>query len=224
MDAAPVPRWADDELVPISALEHWSYCPRQCGLIHLEQTYDENLFTLRGKRVHERADLPGEATARGTRLARAVPLWSARLGLTGRADAVEFRRGAAPAPIEYKAGPKRDARHEALQLCAQALCLEEMLGVAVPAGAIWHHASRQRQEVIFDAGLRDRVAAATAAVRVMLAGAWLPPAVDDRRCRRCSLFDACLPGLLAHPAKVRGWMGELFRPGTADGAGEEGVG
>ena len=218
MDAVPVPRWADHDLVPISALEHWSYCPRQCGLIHLEQTYDENLFTLRGRRVHERADDPGAAAA-GVRVVRALPLWSAHLGLTGRADAVEFR-GAVPMPVEYKSGPKRDARHEALQLCAQAICLEEMLGAPVPAGAIWHHASRQRQEVAFDAALRARVAEATHAVRAMLADGRLPPAVDDRRCRHCSLADACLPGVMAHPARVRGWLGELFRPGATDGAGD----
>jgi CRISPR-associated exonuclease Cas4 len=206
------PTWAEADLIPISALEHWSYCPRQCGLIHLEQTYDENLFTLRGNRVHQRADDPGEASAHGVRAARAVPLWSDRLGLTGRADVVEFP-GDVPFPVEYKAGVRRTWRHEALQLCAQAVCLEEMLGVAVPAGAVWYHASRERREVVFDEPLRAAVAEATAAIRAMLAGGRLPPAVDDKRCPACSLRDACLPGILASPARLRGAVAELFRPG-----------
>ena len=119
--------------------------------------------------------------------------------------------GATPYPVEYKAGAKRTWGHEALQLCAQALCLEEMLGVAVPAGAIWYHASRQRREVDFDAELRGLVPEAVAAVRAMLAGGRLPPAPNDHRCAKCSLFDACLPGLAANPARVRGFQGELFR-------------
>lgn len=205
------PTWADADLVPISALEHWSYCPRQCGLIHLEQTYDENLFTLRGNRVHRAADDPDEAAPRGVRTARAVPLWSDRLGLAGRADIVEFRDGA-PYPVEYKAGAKRAWRHEALQLCAQAVCLEEMLGVAVPAGAVWYHASRERREVAFDDLLRRTVAEATAEVRAMLASDRLPPAVNDKRCPACSLRDACLPGIVGSPARLRGVMAELFRP------------
>jgi CRISPR-associated exonuclease Cas4 len=206
-------QWADDDLVPISALEHWSYCPRQCGLIHLEQTYDENLYTLRGNRVHRAADESGDVIERGVRTARALPLWSDRLGLTGRADLVEFH-GDTPYPVEYKAGDRRGARHAALQLCAQALCLEEMFGHPVPAGALWQHANRQRLEVAFDDAQRAAVAQATAAVRAMLAGQQLPPAVNDARCRHCSLADACLPDLSAHPARLRGLLGELFHPST----------
>jgi len=205
--------WADDDLIPISALEHWSYCPRQCGLIHLEQTYDENLYTLRGNRVHRAADESGDVIERGVRTTRALPLWSDRLGLTGRADLVEFH-GETPYPVEYKAGDRRGARHAALQLCAQALCLEEMFGHPVPAGALWQHASRQRHEVTFDDAQRAAVALATAAVRAMLAGQQLPPAVNDARCRHCSLADACLPDLSAHPARLRGLLGELFHPST----------
>jgi len=205
--------WSDDELVPISALEHWSYCPRQCALIHLEQTYDENLYTLRGNRAHRQADEAGVETARGVRVARAVPLWSTALGLVGRADVVEFlgEAGTTPHPVEYKAGKRRSWGHEELQLCAQAICLEEMLGVAVPAGAIWYHGSRQRREVAFDDQLRQLVAEATMAVREMLAGTRLPEAPNDRRCPRCSLFDACLPGLTANPARIRGFQSALFR-------------
>lgn len=211
--------WRDDDLVLISAIEHWSYCPRQCALIHLEQTYDENLYTLRGNRAHRAADEAGVGTERGVRVARAVPLWSRRLGLTGRADVVEWH-GAVPYPVEYKAGSRRAWGHEALQLCAQALCLEEMLGVDVPAGAVWYHASKLRREVAFDPPLRTAVGEATAAVRAMLAGSRLPPAPNDRRCPKCSLFDACLPALAASPARVRGLHAALFRLDDGGVSGE----
>jgi len=206
----PAPAWTEDDLVLISALEHWSYCPRQCALIHLEQTYDENLYTLRGNRAHRQAHETGAATEGGVRLARGVPLWSDRLGLVGKADVVEFH-GDTPFPVEYKAGGRRAWGHEALQLAAQALCLEEMLDTPVPAGAIWYHGSRQRRDVPIDAPLRALVPEATAAVRAMLAGSRLPPAPNDARCPKCSLFDACLPDLAANPARIRGHQGALFR-------------
>lgn len=211
MSAEPRSHWRDDELVMISALEHWSYCPRQCGLIHLESTYDENLFTLRGQRLHKNVDQAGDVEEDGIRRIRALPLFSAVVGLTGRADLVEFHDDI-PFPVEYKSGPRRPHAHEALQLCAQALCLEEMFGIPVPAGAIWFHGSRKRIDVIFDTELRQQVPEATAAVRRMLAGNRLPPAVNDARCPNCSLFDACLPGVVGEHARLRGFFGELFHP------------
>lgn len=205
--------WRDDELVLISALEHWSYCPRQCALIHLEQTYDENLFTLRGARVHLAAHEEHVAVEDGVRIARGMPLWSDRLGLIGKSDIVEWHGGASrprPYPVEYKSGKRREWGHDALQLCAQALCLEEALGVPVPAGAIYHHASRRRREIVFTDQDREAVAEATVAVRAMLAGERLPAAPDDARCPNCSLFDACVPGIVANPARIRGFHAELF--------------
>jgi CRISPR-associated exonuclease Cas4 len=204
-------RWRDEELVTISALEHWSYCPRQCGLIHLEAKFDENLFTLRGRRVHQMVDEQSDLMEDGVRRLRALPLLCDWLGLTGKADLVEFA-GETPYPVEYKAGPRRDHRHEALQLCAQAICLEEMFDCRVPMGAIYAHGSRRRVEVAFDDTLRARVAEAVAAVRAMLAGETLPIAVNDARCPNCSLFDACLPSVVGQPARLRGFIGELFHP------------
>lgn len=215
MLADPLRPWSDDDLVPISALEHWSYCPRQCALIHLEQTYDENIYTLRGNRAHRAADEASNEQRRGVRVVRAMPLWSARLGLTGRADIVEFN-GETPYPVEYKSGSARKWAHEAIQVCAQAICLEEMLGVAVPAGAIWYHASKQRREIEFSADLREAVAETTEAVRAMMMGQRLPDAPNDQRCPKCSLFEACLPSLAARPARLRGFMAELFHPAPDD--------
>ncbi|MFQ5597405.1 MAG: CRISPR-associated protein Cas4 [Nitrospiria bacterium] len=180
----------------ISALEHYSYCPRQCALIHVEQTFDENLYTLRGQAVHSRVDEVRTEYQEGVRVERALPLWSERLGLIGKADVVEFH-GATPYPVEYKHGPRRKRKHDDLQLCAQAMCLEEMTGQAVPKGAIFHHSSRRRREVKFDAELRDLVAATVQAVRDMLASRAVPPPVNDQRCRHCSLLESCMPAAVA---------------------------
>jgi CRISPR-associated exonuclease Cas4 len=196
--------------VPISALEHYSYCPRQCALIHVEQTFEENLFTVRGSIAHERVDTSGDRIARGVRFARSVTLWSDRIGLRGKADLVEFRREG-PYPVEYKVGRRR-GRHPDLQLCAQALCLEEMLGVRVEKGAVFYHALRKRHEVTFDAGLRQATLTAVAAIREMLRTQAVPPAPNDARCPNCSLFNACLPGVVGERARLRGLQGALFRP------------
>lgn len=196
--------------VPISAIEHFSYCPRQCALIHVEQTYDENVYTIRGSLAHERVE-SGEATMEdGIRVVRDIPLWSERLGLRGKADAVEFRP-TAPYPVEYKVG-RPHGIHPDLQLCAQALCLEEMLSVAVPRGAIYHHATRSRREVEFTADLRGRVVEAVEQIRGILIRQIVPAAPNDRRCPSCSLVASCMPGVVAEPDRIRGLQGALFQP------------
>ena len=195
--------------IAISALQHWSYCPRQCGLIHLEQTYSENLYTVRGRHAHEHADKPGNEARRGARIERALPLWSRRLGLTGKADTVEFA-GGVPYPVEYKVGRPKAGGHDEVQLAAQALCLEEMLGVPVPSGALYYHAIRQRREVPIDAPLRRRVEEAVAAIRAMLDSGTLPPAPNDSRCPKCSLIDSCLPGVVGGGAVNGRYRARLF--------------
>jgi len=127
--------------IMISALEHYSYCPRQCALIHVEQVWGENLYTMRGRDVHENVDVESSHEVAGIRYERALPLWSKRLNLVGKADLVEFH-GETPYPVEYKSGTHRAGHHEALQLCAQAICLEEMFGVPVEKGALFWHGSR----------------------------------------------------------------------------------
>jgi CRISPR-associated exonuclease Cas4 len=198
------------EPVLISALEHYSYCPRQCALIHLEQTFDENIYTVKGHMLHERVDEEASELRGDVRIERAVPLWSRRLGLVGRADVVEFH-GQQPFPVEYKVGPRRKWGHDDLQLCAQALCLEEMTGQAVLCGAVYHHGSRRRREVVFDNELRQRVVEAVADIRQMLATGILPPAVNDARCKHCSLIDSCLPSVIGEAGRVRALQASLFR-------------
>lgn len=189
--------WAEDELVMISALEHFSYCPRQCALIHVEQVFDENLYTLRGRRIHERADSSEASYEEGVRAVRSLPLFSERLGLVGKADVVEFGANGTPYPVEYKSGPRKEETHDDIQLCAQALCLEEMLGREVPRGAVFHKSSQRRREAVFDEALRRTTEETVALVRETLSCETLPPPVADARCPKCSLFDACMPFTLA---------------------------
>ena len=198
-----------DDPVMISALEHWSYCPRQCALIHLDQTFDENLYTLRGRAVHERVDEPETEQQEGIRIERALPLWSKRLGLIGKADVVEFH-GETPYPVEYKHGPRREHAHDDLQLCAQAMCLEEMTGKSVSRGAIYHHSSRRRREVIFDENLRNGVEESVTAIREMLSARVLPPPVNDNRCDHCSLRESCMPSVIGEQDRVKTVVAELF--------------
>lgn len=182
-----------DDYVLISALQHYAYCPRQCALIHVEQTFEENLYTLRGQRVHERVNVPEYELIEGVRVERALPLWSHQIGLTGVADVVEFTADGTPYPVEYKSGPRKPREADELQLCAQAMCLEEMLQRSVPCGAIFHYASKRRREVHFDEVLRSLVVETTSAVRSLLQAGEVPAPVADDRCPNCSLIEACLP-------------------------------
>jgi CRISPR-associated exonuclease Cas4 len=195
------------EPIPISALEHFSYCPRQCALIHVEQVFEDNVFTERGHIAHRRVDQPG-LTDGSIRFA--VTLWSDRLGLIGRADAVEFR-GDDVVPVEHKVGEKRNWVHERYQLCAQALCLEEMLGCRVREGAIFYRASQRRMRVPITPALRQETEALIADVRLTLTRAALPPPVADARCTHCSLKMICLPEPLIGRRRVAQLRAQAFR-------------
>ena len=184
----------------VSMIEHYSYCPRQCALIHIESVFDENLYTVRGHLVHERVDEPSSEMVDGVRIERALPIWCRRLGLTGRADVVEFHQGV-PYPVEHKSGRKQKRIHEELQLCAQALCLEEMFGSPVPAGAVYYYASRKRREIPITEFHRSRTEEIIAEIRGMLVSQAVPPAQFDKRCPNCSLIDSCLPEIIEPPRK-----------------------
>lgn len=181
-----------DDPLPISALQHYRYCPRQCALIHIEGSYDENLYTLRGNRVHERVHVGGSDAEAGVRLERALPLVSEALGLAGQADVVEFREGL-PYPVEYKAGARKPRDADDVQLCAQGMCLEEMFGVTIPEGSLYYDRSRRRRVVAFTEELRETVRETVRAVRALYMRDTLPEPAADERCRACSLLDACLP-------------------------------
>ncbi len=195
----------DLEPIALSALQHYAYCPRQCALIHVEQVWSENVYTERGARLHTRADEPEWEMLEGVRVERALPLYSDALRLVGRADIVEFLPDGTPYPVEYKSGKKKrtsDATTAELtrlcddiQLCAQALCFEEMMRASIPRGAVYHAGSKRRREIMFTPALRARTLKVIDDVRAMLEARVTPAPVNDARCTHCSLIEACMPDL-----------------------------
>ncbi len=185
----------EDELVPISALQHMLYCDRQCALIHIEQQWAENLFTAEGHVLHERADKGGEEGRRGVRIARSVAIRSRRLGVSGIADVVEIREhDGTPYPVEYKRGRPKSHRADEVQLCAQAMCLEEMLTRPVQEGALFYGRNRRRQIVSFDHELRTLTEQVASDTRRLIAAGQTPvPVYEPRKCRACSLEGICQP-------------------------------
>ncbi len=179
------------EHIPISALQHWRICPRQCALIHLAGVWTENRLTAEGRALHDRVHRQEDESRAGVRRVTGLTLVSDTLGLIGQADVVEFREGAPPFPVEYKRGRPKNDGSDALQLCAQALCLEEMLGTAIPAGALFYGTIRRRKEISFDAGLRQQVTDTAAAIRAMLESETLPPVRECPHCTGCSLREYC---------------------------------
>jgi len=185
-----------DDSVLVSAISHYSYCPRRCALIHVENVFEENVYTLRGSIAHERVDQSIDTTEAGVTVERALPIWSERYDLQGKADAVEFHPDGTIYPVEYKIGGRKPSEHDDLQLCAQAICLEEMLDRPVLHGAVYSGSSRHRREVAFDDGLRAQTLEVVEAIREMQRGELLPEPVNDSRCPNCSLVHVCMPSVL----------------------------
>ncbi|HPQ94901.1 MAG: CRISPR-associated protein Cas4 [Thiothrix sp.] len=209
-----------EDLTPVllSALQHYSYCPRQCALIHQEQTFEDNVHTVRGHLAHERVDSGASAMEYGVQVERSLPLYSRRYGLTGRADVVEFLVDGTPYPIEYKQGKRQKKVHDEVQLVGQALCLEEMTGKTVPEGAIFHHKSRRRRVVAITPELREYAIRLIGDVRAMLGSGHLPPPVQDRSlCQACSLLESCQPELVGNGARIRRLHAALFEANEGDG-------
>jgi CRISPR-associated exonuclease Cas4 len=186
--------------IPISALEHHAYCPRQAALIHLDGYFDSTVDTVRGDLAHAAVDRGGRDRDRhGQRVWNSLPVWSHAHGLHGICDVVVFN-SQEPTPIEHKSGRYQPGGPADVQVAAQVLCLREMFDAAVPVGVVFSGRDRRRHEVVVDETMRARVAQATRAVRATLASGQLPPPVNDTRCRRCSLRPGCLPD---SPAAVR---------------------
>lgn len=194
--------------IPLSAVQHAVYCLRQAALIHLERLWAENRFTAEGDVLHAVADKGGSRRARGLRRVLSLPLASARLNLTGVADLVEFQ-GLVPFPVEYKRGKPKLHRADEVQLCAQALCLEEMTGQPVPEGALFYAQTKRRVMVPFDAPLRALTEATVADLAAVLASRQTPPPTPHKtRCRACSLLELCRPEIVARP--VRHWRDRML--------------
>lgn len=193
--------FTDSDLLPLSALQHVCFCERQCALIHVEQVWLENRFTAEGRIMHDRVD-SGKRESRGdVRIAYSLALRSLRLGLVGKADVVEFHKAEdrggktiwRPFPVEYKRGrPKKD-NCDKIQLCAQALCLEEMIGHAIADGALFYGKIRRRLDVAFDSQLRGQTEEMAVRLHSLFTGRKTPPPVFDKRCPNCSFLTYCLP-------------------------------
>ena len=193
------------DLLPISALQHLAFCPRQWGLIHLERVWSENKLTAEGRLAHKRVHEADDFLDHGTLITRGLAISSRELGLAGVADVVEFQEDGAVRPVEHKRGKPKQGDCDAVQLCAQAMCLEEMLARGVPEGELFYHATRRRMQVKFDQTLRRRVIDLAAKLHELTAKGRTPEPIKGSHCRSCSLKEACLPSL-THKKSARNWL------------------
>lgn len=221
--------FAEDDLLPLSALQHLLFCERQCALIHIEQQWEENVLTVEGRGMHKRSDQSQTESRGDMRLAHGVWLRCLRLGLAGRADLVEFHRVESaeegvslpdvagrwqPFPVEDKHGrPKKDLTDK-VQLCGQVLCLEEMLGARISSGALYYGKTRHRLDVVFDDNLRRRTEEAARRLRQLLAGGVTPPTRYEKKCDSCSLYERCRPKLPMRNS-ASAWLARMIRETVA---------
>ncbi|MDY0191320.1 MAG: CRISPR-associated protein Cas4 [Desulfuromonas sp.] len=201
----------ESDYIMLSALQHYMFCPRQCALIHIEQQWFENRYTAEGQVLHERADSNKSDTAGNIRIVRTLPLCSHRLGITGQADVVEFHQDGTVLPVEYKRGKPKANRCDEVQLCAQALCLEEMLNTKIADGALFYGKRRRRTVIVFDATLRKLTEQVVAQVHHLLNAGVTPPASYSPQCDSCSLLNICLPHSCAKGRSVKQYMERILR-------------
>ncbi|MBK8254883.1 MAG: CRISPR-associated protein Cas4 [Polyangiaceae bacterium] len=205
-----------DNSVVLSALQHVVFCERQAALIHVERVWQDNASTAEGNLLHGNADLPGNEKRRNVEVARAVLLRCDALGISGRADVVEYHMdptvpgGKQPYPVEYKRGKVKNELADKVQLCAQAFCLEEMHGMAVPRGALFYGQSHRRVDVEFDTALRERTKTAIKRMRELIETNMVPPAEPAPKCRSCSLEPLCLPNVTNRRTNASEYLVQLM--------------
>ena len=201
----------DTRLIPLSALQHYAFCPRQCALIHNEQAWAENYLTAQGRALHERVDSGEPETRKGVRFERTVHVSAEKLGIGGVLDLVEVEtKTGRLKPVEYKRGKPKPNPMDEIQLCAQGLCLEEMTRQTVSEGALWYMQTRHRVPVVFSDDLRAQTLATIAAVRELLNSGQTPPPNYGKRCKACSLVEICQPELLGKQDRSVGYVEGLF--------------
>jgi len=198
------------DYIMLSALQHFMFCPRQCALIHIEQQWAENRYTAEGKVLHERADSNKSEWQGEVRIVRSLPLCSQQLGLSGQADVVEFHGDGRVYPVEYKRGKPKAARCDEVQLCAQALCLEEMLNLSIESGALFYGQRRRRTAVLFDAELRRLTAQVIEQTHRLVQGQKTPSASYAKKCDACSLLSLCLPKSCGAADSVSRYMNRML--------------
>lgn len=223
--------FSEDNLLAISALQHYVFCPRRCALVHLEQTWGDNVFTAEGTHLHERTHEAATECRGDLIISRSLRIRSFRLGLVGMADVVEFHRGGIgiqlpgqeglwqPFPVEYKRGILKDRIEYRIQLCAQAICLEEMLQTEVPRGALFYGKSKRRYDVELDMSLRERTEQAAAELHRLFDSGQTPTARYQKKCDCCSLYQQCLPKTTGVRKKVDAYMEKAFE--LSDGGLDE---
>jgi len=201
--------YKEDDLLPLSALQHLLFCERQCALIHIEQAWDENRLTAEGRIMHEKVHDAGEESRGDVRISRGLRLRSLRLGLTGMADVVEFHKENGtwcPFPVEYKRGKPKENDCDRVQLCAQALCLEEMLNCSISVGALFYGTTRRRLDVEFDANLRLKTENTASRLHELFDSGITPPAVYEKKCDSCSMLNACMPKTAGRHKSARKYL------------------
>lgn len=199
-----------NDLIMLSALQHYHYCPRQCALIHIEQAWSENIFTAEGRVMHEKVDTAKYESRKNVRIEYGVPMRSLRLGLIGKADVVEFNRIGEgewmPFPVEYKRGKPKAADCDRVQLCAQAICLEEMLDVEIREGALFYGQTRRREDVVFDRELRMETEVIAGKVHELIESGITPAPEYSKKCESCSLLELCMPRICGRTRSVSNYL------------------
>ena len=213
--------YTEDDLIPLSALQHLLFCERQCALIHIEQVWSENLFTAEGRIMHERVHTADRESRGNIRIEYSMWLRSLRLGLIGKADVVEFHRKPdsqktesevwVPFPVEYKRGKPKKDNCDKVQVCAQALCLEEMLNVEVPCGALFYGKKRRRTDVAFDEALRHQTEETAMRLHKLIASGHTPKPIYTPKCDSCSLAKICLPKTIERKRSVKRYLSGAIR-------------
>lgn len=208
------------EIIQLSLVNDYLFCPRRAALKLVEGIRSANVHTVKGDQIHEHADTPGYENTKGTQVWRALPVWSKRFGLSGKCDIVEARlntqtRGSPVKPtsiypVEYKKGKRRQFGNDDAQLCAQAICLEEMFGINIPSGAIFHAASQRRREVQFTPELRAITENTIEALHQLLETQTTSPAIHKSQCAECSLYENCLPEFTSRPTTLKKASRDLF--------------
>ncbi len=205
--------YSEDDLLPLSALQHILFCERQCALIHIEQLWVENIFTAQGRIMHERVDGGSRERRKDVRIEFALPLRSLCLGLIGKADAVEFHHLKSgewlPFPVEHKRGRPKKNNCDKVQLCAQAICLEEALGLTIPAGALFYGKNRRRQEVVFNGELRNETVETAGRLHDLFDKCSTPPPIYSKKCDSCSLKSICLPKTMEKRRRVEQYLSRI---------------
>lgn len=213
MDNEKFSSYDEEDLTPISALNQYLYCQRRCALIFIEQIWSENLFTAEGRIMHEKVDTANRESRGSVRIEYGVPIRSLRLGLVGKADVVEFHKHGdkwIPFPVEYKRGKPKIDDCDKVQLCAQAICLEEMLNVEIPDGAFFYGQTRHRHDVIFDKALRTKTEEAAKKVHELIESGITPKPEYSKKCKKCSLLNLCMPKACAKSSSAGRYLAGVF--------------